>query len=122
MFLRVAPLDLCGRKMNESTVCVGNLPCEATEEEIVELFNSVDGVYENRQPNIVIAANFAYDNGNFQGRACLLYSTIELANFVVERMHNRELRQKRLCVQISSSRFKLDSIGYRGYLVGGSRE
>ena len=81
----------------------------------------MDGVYANRQPNIVIAVNFAYDNGNFQGRACLLYSTIELANFVVERMHNRELRQKRLCVQISSSRFELDRIGHRGYLVGGSR-
>ena len=80
-----APVDLGYREPNASTVYVGNISRDASEMEVLELFNSVDGVYGNREPNIVMAVNFVYDNGNFLGQAYLLYSTVALANFVVQR-------------------------------------
>ena len=116
-----APVDLGNREPNASTVYVGNIHRDASELEVLELFNSVDGVYGNREPNIVVAVNFVYDDGNFRGQAYLLYSTVALANFVVQRMHDRELRRRRLWVCISDDRFNTGNIGRRGNFLGGSR-
>ena len=119
----MAPLDLKGRDANLSTVFAGNIPFAATEEEILELFNSVDGAYERRQPNVVVAVNFIYDreSGRFQGQAYFLYATIALANFAAERLHHRELRGRRLYVTISSCRFNTGNLGGRANQMGTSR-
>ena len=116
-----APLDLRGRATNASTVYVGNISRGATEQEVLELFNSVNGAYGNRQPNIVVAVNFVYDHGKFVGQAYLLYSTVELAEFAVERMHERELRKRRLYVKISDRRFNTGGLNRRGNQIGSSR-
>ena len=116
-----APIDLRGREPNASTVFVGNIDRSASELEILELFNSVGGFYGNREPNIVVAVNFVYYNGNFQGQAYLLYSTVALADFVVQRMHDRELRRRKLYVIISDCRFNTANLGRRGNSVGTSR-
>ena len=65
--------------------------------------------------------NFVYDNGNFQSQAYLLYSTVALADFVVERMYNRQLRRRKLYVRISDRRFNTGNLSRRGNQVGGSR-
>ena len=116
-----APLDLGNREPNMSTVYVGNIHRDASELEILELFNSVDGVYGNREPNIVVAVNFVYHDGNFRGQAYLLYSTVALAEFVVRRMHDRELRRRPLWVCISNHRFNTGGISRRGNVLGNSR-
>ena len=118
-----APVDLWRlwtREPNASTVCVENIPCDATEEEILELFNSVGGVFGNREPNIVVGVNFVYANGNFQGQVYLLYSTIALADFVVDRMDDWELHPRRLQVRISDCRFDTGYLSRRGYSRLGS--
>ena len=81
----------------------------------------MDGVYGPREPNIIVAVNFVYDDGNFRGQAYLLYSTVALADFVVERMYNREFRGRRLYVRISNRRLNTDALSRRGNSVGGSR-
>ena len=116
-----APLDLGDREPNASTVYVGNIHRDASELEVLELFNSAGGVYGNREPNIVVAVNFVYYDGNFRGQAYLLYSTVALANFVVRRMHDRELRRRMLWVRISDYRFNTANIGRRGNVLGNSR-
>ena len=89
-------MDLANRESSASTVYVGNIHRDASELEILELFNSVGGVYGSREPNIVVAVNFVYHDGNFRGQAYLLYSTVALAEFAVRRMHGRELRRRPL--------------------------
>ena len=116
-----APLDWRGREPNASTVYVGNIHRDASELEVLELFNSVGGVYGCREPNIIVAANFVYQDGYFRGQAYLLYSTVALADFVVRRMHDRELRRRMLWVRISDHRFNTANIGRRGNVLGGSR-
>ena len=92
----VAPVDLANRESSASTVYVGNIHRDASELEILELFNSVGGVYGNREPNIVVAVNFVYQDGSFRGQAHLLCSTIALAEFAVRHMHDRKLRRRPL--------------------------
>ena len=46
---------------------VGNVSRGTSEVALLTLFNSVDGVYEDREPNVVAAVNFAYSNGEFSG-------------------------------------------------------
>ena len=55
-----APLDSGGWEPNASTAYVGNIHRDASELELLELFNSVSGVYGNREPNIAVAVNFVY--------------------------------------------------------------
>ena len=114
-----APLD--SRESGASTVHVGNISWGTTELEVLELFNSVDGVFRRRESNIVIAVNFVYWEGNFRGHAFLLYSTAALAEFVVRRLHNRELRGRMLSVRISDRRFDTANLGRYGHRRGASR-
>ena len=116
-----APVDLEGREPNASTVFVGNISRECSELEVLELFNSADGVFENRERNIIVACNFAYREGNLQGQAYFLYSTVALANFVVNRLHNRELRRRSLYVKISDCRLNTTNLSRRGNYLGRSR-
>ena len=108
-----APVDVCSGKLNASTVFVGNIHWKATETEVLELFNSVGGEYGNREHNIVVAAKFGYQYGRFQGRAYLLYSTVELAEFAVWKLHDRKLRGRALYVRISNCRFDTNGLDDR---------
>ena len=63
----VAPLDLTNRESSASTVYVGNIHRDASELEVLESVDSVGGIYGNREPNIVVAVNFVYCDGNFRG-------------------------------------------------------
>ena len=51
----------------------------------------------------------------------MLYSMAALANFVVWRMYDGELRQKMLWVCISGHRFSTANIGRHGNVLGNSR-
>ena len=117
----VAPVDLANRESCASTVYVGNIHRDVSELEILELFNSVGGIYGNREPNIVVAVNFVYHDGNFGGQAYLLYSTAALAEFAVRRLRYRELCCRQLWVCISNHRFNTRNLGLRGNTVGNSR-
>ena len=81
----------------------------------------MDGAFENRERNIIVACNFAYREGNLQGQAYFLYSTVALANFVVNRLHNRELRRRSLYVKISDCRLNTTNLSRRGNYLGRSR-
>ena len=83
---------------------------------------SIDhGEFGNWERNIIVACNFAYREGNLQGQAYFLYSTVALANFVVNRLHNRELRRRSLYVKISDCRLNTTNLSRRGNYLGRSR-
>ena len=115
------PTDLNGREPNASTVFVGNVARGVSEMELLTLFNSVDGVYGNQQSNIVAAVNFAYREGKFNGQAYFLYTTVELAEYVVQRLHNREFCGRRLYVKHSDRRLDTGNAPRRGNVLGSSR-
>ena len=118
----MAPLDRGNSEPNESTVFVSNINYWATELEVLRLFNSIGGTYEERKPNVVVACNFAYLQGTdtFDGKAYFLYSTIELANFAVETLNSWYFKGRPLLVLISRERLNVRS--NRGSsLIGSSR-
>ena len=63
-----APIDLNGREPNASTVFACNICYEATEERILEYFNSINGTFDARERNVIVAVNFAYRKFHFAVR------------------------------------------------------
>ena len=66
-----APIDLNGREPNASTVFACNLCYEATEERILEYFNGINGTFDARERNVIVAVNFVYRKSSsfFDGKA-----------------------------------------------------
>ena len=54
------PLDLGGWEPSASTVRVGNIHRGASELEVLELFNSVGGVYGDWELSIAVAVSLVY--------------------------------------------------------------
>ena len=114
------PIDLNGRDPSASTVFVGNVGREVNEIDLLTLFNSVNGKYGRRQHNIVAAVNFAYREGKFNGQAYFMYTTVAIADYVVDVMHDVNFCGRRLYVRHSDRR--LDTGGVRrGNVLGRSR-
>ena len=88
--------------------------------ELLTLFNSVDGVYGEREPNVVAAVNFAYNGGEFSGQAYFMYTTVELANFAVGQLRDRELHGRELYVVHSDRRLNAGTSRH-GNTLGRSR-
>ena len=113
------PLD--SNRAEASTLYVANLDYNLGETEMLELFNSIDGVYSSRQPNVLVAVNFAYDREThmFRGYAYFMYSTRELANFAINRLHDKVVNGRR--ISVVRSRDRLNTPKLRHNLVGASR-
>ena len=118
----MVPIDGGSCEPNASTMFVNNIRYWATELEILKLFNSIGGTYGERKPNVVVACNFAYiqETGEFDGKAYLMYSTVELANFAVETLNNWYFKGRPLRVLISRERLNI-RFNRGGSLLGSSR-
>ena len=116
-----APTDLGGREPSASTVFAGNIEFEASEREILEYFNSIGGTFEPREPNVVLAVNFAYRRftPHFNGKAFFLYSTVELAEYAVRKLNDKPFFGRKLWVLISEQRLNVRTT--RGNVLGSSR-
>ena len=116
-----APIDLNGREPAASTVFAVNIPYEASEERVLEYFNGINGTFRPREPNVVLAVNFAYQHfsNQFDGKAYFLYSTVELAEYAVRTLNEVPFMGRRIYVLISDER--LNVRGNRSNVVGGSR-
>ena len=115
------PLDLNGREPNASTVFIGNVARSVSEMELLILFNGIDGTYGNQQPNVVAAVNFAYRDGKFNGQAYFMYTTVELAEYAVRKLHDRKFHGRDLYVRISNCRLDVGNSSRRGNVLGSSR-
>ena len=90
-----------------STVWCRCLPTRWSEQQLLKLFNTVDGVYSEWSWNVV-ACNFAYRDvqdlgikvGN--GQALFLYATPELALYAVGRLNGLLKDGRRIDVRIST--------------------
>jgi RNA-binding proteins (RRM domain) len=120
--LHQIPFDLSGREPNASTVYVGNINRNAAELDILEISNSIDGTFARRESKVVAAVNFAYgrQSWKFNGFAYFLYTSVELAEYAVQKLHNREFRGRRLHVMISDRRLDVWR-SRRGNVLGSSR-
>ena len=116
-----APIDLNGREPNASTVYACNICYEATEERILEYFNSINGTFNPREQNVAVAVNFAYRKFTslFDGKAFFLYSTVELAEYACEVLHRVPFLGRPPWVVISDWRLNVRS--NRSNLIGSSR-
>ena len=105
-----------------STVFVGNISHGAPGEAILSLFNGIDGTFNNRESNVVAAVSFVYnrESRQFAGQAYFLYTTVELAEFTVQKLGNREFYGRPLYVVISNRRLDVQKSRH-GNVVGASR-
>ena len=109
---------------NTTTVYACNLPFNVGELELVNLFCSVNGVYDSRS-TAVSAVNFTVrrdrdGNPRLGGQCFILYASSELARFAVDRLDNLLVRSRRISVMISRERLSCRrSTG--NLLVGQSR-
>ena len=102
------------------TLYAVNIAFGATELDIVEYFNSVGGVYENRS-TALSAVNLPYESRNgrqaFQGRGFFLYGTWQIALFALQMLDGRTFRGRPLNVELSQR--KLDCRSYAGANIRG---
>ena len=95
---------------NHCTLYVVNIAYSACERDIIEYFNSIGGVFENRCTALA-AVNLPYiteHNGqqSYKGQGFFMYSTPELANYALYSLNRRTFRGRPL--QVEMSKRKLD--------------